>query len=71
MMDKDGRLRSAVVDGRTLRPGAPTRFSSADRSRTYELVRAWIDSDKKTHVEVLIDDELYELTADEPRLKDQ
>lgn len=70
MMDKDGKARFAVIDGQRLRPGVPLKCTVDDKTRTYELVKAWVDERNETHVEVLVNDELYELTREERKGKE-
>ena len=60
LIDK-GQVRSAIVDGRLLRPGVPVKVNDGAKTRTYELVRAWIH-EGKSHAEVRINGELLELS---------
>lgn|GEM_PF-2640604 len=70
MMDKDGKARFAVVDGQRLRPGLPLKCTVDGKTRTYELVKAWVDEHNETHVEILVNEELYELTREERKGKE-
>ncbi|HYE62598.1 MAG TPA: hypothetical protein VD997_11440 [Phycisphaerales bacterium] len=75
LMDRGTNLISSVtVDNKALRPGLPVKVDAGGKVRTYELVRAWIDEAKVTHVELKVDGKLIEIRrepGDRPAGKDR